>query len=454
MRFTPHDYQAQAIDYILDHREAALWLDLGLGKTVITLTAIKELLHERFEAARVLVIAPLRVARDTWPAELAKWDHLGDLTCSVMVGTAAQRRHALQAPADIHVINRENVPWLVDQFPGKKAWPFDTVVIDEISSFKSHTAKRFKALRAVRPQVDRIIGLTGTPAANGLLDLWAQFRLLDQGTRLGKHVTHYRDRFFTPSKYVYGRAVDYRPRDGAEEQIFELIGDMTMSMKTTDHLDLPELTMARTEVELDAKSRSGYDELKRDMIAELAGAEIDAVNAAALSGKLLQLASGAVYGEDRQTVAVHEAKLDALEDLLEAANGHPVLVAYWWKHDAARILKRFPRARALRESKDFEAWNRGRVPVGLIHPASAGHGLNLQDGGHILVWFSLTWSLELYQQTNARLYRQGQGDPVSIHHIVTAGSIDEDVMVALESKDVTQSALISAVKTELRKVTS
>lgn len=450
MKFTAHEYQQTAIDFILDHQEAMLILDMGLGKTVTTLTAINELIRERYEASRVLVIAPLRVARDTWPNEIRKWDHLAGLTYSTILGTVKQREAALAATADVYVVNRENVPWLVKQFPGKQ-WPFDMVVIDESSSFKSHQAARFKALKAVRPRVDRMVELTGTPASNGLLDLWAQFRLLDQGERLGKYVTHYRNRFFQPSKFVYGRAVDYRPRDGAEDQIYDQIRDITLSMRTSDHLVMPELTMVKHEVEIVGEPKTFYEALRRDMIAEFAGQEIDASNAAALSGKLLQLASGAVYDDDKNTIPVHGVKLDALEDLIEAANGHSVLVAFWWKHDLSRIQERFSQARVLSTAKDMADWNKGRIKIGLIHPASAGHGLNLQDGGHILVWFSLTWSLELYQQTNARLYRQGQSLPVTVHHLVAKGSIDERVLAALEGKDVSQSALVAAVKTEIRK---
>lgn len=448
MHYTPHDYQAHAIAFIVDHPIAAILLDMGLGKTVITLTAIDELMLDRFEISRTLVIAPLRVARDTWPAEAAKWDHLRHLTVSVMVGSPAERRAALTRPAHVYVINRENLVWLVDELDG--AWPFDMIVIDELSSFKSHQAKRFKALTKVRPLAKRAVGLTGTPASNGLMDLFAQFRVLDMGERLGRFITRYREAFFVPDKRSAYQVFSYKPRPGAEDEIYERIADITMSMKSADHLDLPGLVEVNHTVELEGRERRLYEQLKNEMVVELEGREIDAVSAGALSGKLLQLASGAIYDEAGDAVEVHGRKLDALEDLVEAANGQSVLVAYWFKHDRARIEARIPGAVDLKSSADFAAWNRGEIPVALIHPASAGHGLNLQAGGHHLVWFSLTWSLELYQQTNARLHRQGQTETVTVHHLVAAGTLDESVMSALAGKDVTQSALIDAVKATLQ----
>ena len=445
MEYNPHNYQRRATAFIEKHDESALFLEMGLGKTVITLTAIKSLFND-FAMDRVLIVAPLRVARDTWPAELRKWDHLAGLTYSVVVGTRSEREAALAADADIYIINRENLPWLVQNMRG---WPFDMVVLDELSSFKNHKAKRFRALKARRKNIRRIVGLTGTPAPNGLLDLWAQYRLLDQGKRLGRFITHYRDKFFVPDQRNQYQVFSWKPREGAEDEIYGLIGDMTMSMKTVDHLQLPPVTSTRVTVSMSGRERTVYEQLKHDMVVSLGGEVIDASNAATLSGKLLQLASGAIYTPDHDVVRVHDRKLDALEDLIEQANGQPLLVAYWYKHDAERIRERIPSAVDLKTSGDMSAWNEGRIPVALIHPASAGHGLNLQSGGHLLIWFSLTWSLELYEQTNARLYRQGQQMPVSIMHIVTAGTVDEAVLRALDGKHVTQDGLIEAVKTEL-----
>ncbi|WP_034652526.1 DEAD/DEAH box helicase [Corynebacterium vitaeruminis] len=448
MRYEPHDYQQLATAFIEDHPQAAILLGMGLGKTVITLTAIWNLLLDSFHARRVLIVAPLRVARDTWPAEATKWDHLDGLTVAVAVGSKAQRLAALDAGATVTIINRENIPWLVRHLGG--AWPFDMVVIDELSSFKNHRAQRFKALAAVRPQITRIVGLTGTPAANGLMDLWAQFRLLDEGQRLGRFITGYRNKWFTPDKRNGMQVFTYKPTPGAEDEIYEAISDITLSMRTTDHLQLPELTITTQVVDLEPREQRAYERLRDEMVLNLDGQVIDAANAAALSGKLLQLASGAIYDEHGETVVVHERKLDALEDLVEAANGQPLLVAYWFKHDLQRITARFPQARELKTSADITAWNQRQIPLALIHPASAGHGLNLQQGGNLLVWFSLTWSLELYQQTNARLYRQGQDQPVTITHLVAEGTLDEAVLQALESKDDIQSALIDAVTHQLQ----
>lgn len=443
MHYAPHNYQTQATAFIEDHAEAAILLGMGLGKTVITLTAIWNLLLDSFQARRVLIIAPLRVARDTWPTETLKWDHLDGLTTAVAVGSKNQRIQAITAEAMVTIINRENVPWLIKHLGG--SWPYDMVVIDELSSFKSHTVQRFKALASRRAAITRMIGLTGTPASNGLMDLWAQFRLLDGGQRLGRYISHYRNRYFIPHKRNGQQIFTYKPRDGAEEEIYTAIADIILSMKTTDYLSLPQLTVTNHQVTMDTKERKAYEQLRDDMVLELEDGTVDAANAAALSGKLLQLASGAVYTDLGDTTTVHSRKLDALEDLVEAANGNPVLVAYWFKHDATRIQERIPTARILTTSQDIADWNAGLIPVALIHPASAGHGLNLQAGGSILVWFSLTWSLELYQQTNARLYRQGQTHPVTIIHLVTTDTLDEKVLAALEAKDTTQAALIDAV---------
>lgn len=447
MRYKPHNYQRLATEFITSRDEAAIFLGMGLGKSVIALTAIWQLLLDYFLVTRVLVIAPLRVARDTWPQEAAKWDHLEGLSLAVAVGSKAERLDALAKGAMVTVINRENVPWLVAHYG--KAWPFDMIVIDELSSFKNHRAKRFTALVKMRPYVSRWVGLTGTPAANGLMDLWAQFRLLDGGQRLGRYITRFRDRWFVPDKRGGMQVFTYKPRAGAEDEIYEAISDMTLSMRTTDHLTLPELTLTTTRVKLADKERAVYERLEQDLVIELNGQVIDAANAAVLSGKLLQLASGAIYDENGDAIVVHGAKLDALEDLVEAANGQNLLVAYWYKHDLQRIIERFPEARPLKTSTDIEAWNNSEIQIGLIHPASAGHGLNLQVGGHLLIWFSLTWSLELYQQANARLYRQGQTQPVTITHLAAEGTLDEAVLKALDTKNVTQAALIEAVKTQL-----
>ena len=446
MRYEPHEYQRYATEFILDHPVAAVLLEMGLGKSVITLTALFELCLERFLIRKVLVIAPLRVARDTWPAEINKWDHLSSLTYSVAVGSEAERREAFSRKADIYIINRENIDWLVTK--SGIPFDFDMIVIDELSSFKSHQAKRFKSLLKVRPKVKRIIGLTGTPSPNSLLDLWAEFRILDLGQRLGRYITHYRNAFFKPDKRNGEIIYSYKALPGAEEQIYERISDITISIKSCDYLQLPECVMNEVPVYMDEKEMGIYDKLRDEMVALIKGKEIDAVNAAALSGKLLQMANGAVYDEEKNSLRIHDRKLEALEDLLEGICGRPALIAYWYQHDAQRIKERFP-VREIKTSKDIEDWNAGKIPAAIIHPASAGHGLNLQAGGSTLIWFGLTWSLELYQQTNARLHRQGQKDTVVIHHIIAKGTIDEDVMKALRNKGKTQDALINAVKANL-----
>lgn len=446
MRYTPHPYQAYATQFIEEHEQCAVLLDMGLGKTVITLTAINNLIYDEFCVCKVLVIAPLRVGRDTWPAEIRKWDHLKNLRYSVCIGTESERKAALMQNADVYIINRENVQWLIDE--SGVSFDFDMVVIDELSSFKSFKAKRFKALLKVRSSVERIVGLTGTPASNSLMDLWAEFRLLDLGKRLGRYITHYRDKFFVPDKRNQQMIFSYKPRLGAEEEIYRRISDITISMKSTDYLDMPECINNMVEVELSDDEREQYDTLKEDMILPLAEEEIDAVNAAALSNKLSQMANGAIYNENHEFIQIHDRKLDALEDLIEAANGKPVLVAYWFKHDLERIKNRF-KIREIKTSKDIADWNDGNIPVACIHPASAGHGLNLQAGGSTLIWFGLTWSLELYQQTNARLWRQGQKNTVVIHHIITKDTIDQQILQALLRKEKTQAALIDAVKANL-----
>lgn len=445
MKYKPHNYQQFATDFILNQSICCLMLDMGLGKTVITLTALWQLTLDSFDVSRVLVIAPKRVAEDTWPKELAKWEHLTGLTSSLVIGSAAERKAALQRKAFLYIINRENVAWLVKNH----YWDFDMVVIDELSSFKSNKAERFKAMKKVRPMVTRIVGLTGTPAPNTLLDLWPQMYLMDMGQRLGRFIGGFRDRFFLPDKRNREIIYSYKPREGAEDAIYALISDICISMKAADYLDMPERIDNRIEVSMSPKERKLYDTFQKDMVLSIGDEELDAVNAAALSNKLLQMANGAVYGEDKKVIPIHGRKLDALEDLVEAANGKPLLVAYWYKHDLQRIKARFKNARCIDTAKDIDDWNAGKIPLALIHPASAGHGLNLQDGGCTIVWFGLTWSLELYQQLNARLWRQGQKHTVVIHHIVTKGTHDEDVMRALENKDTRQSALIEAVRARI-----
>lgn len=444
MKYKPYDYQTFATNFVLEHPACGLILDMGLGKSVITLTALWSLLLDSFDVGKVLVVAPKRVAENTWPTELKKWEHLDGLTWSLVLGSEKDRRAALQRRAKIYIINRENVTWLVDNY----RWDFDTLVIDELSSFKSSKAQRFRALKRVRPRISRVIGLTGTPQPNGLLDLWPQMYLLDMGQRLGRFVGGYRERFFLPDKRNREVIYSYKPKEGAEEKIYELISDICISMKAADYLDMPELVASRVEVQMNAKEQKLYEGFERDMVLHLKDGDLDAVNAAALSGKLVQMANGAVYGENRKVHHIHDRKLDALEDIIEAANGKPLLVAYWYKHDLERIRQRFE-VRTIDTPKDIADWNEGKIPVALIHPASAGHGLNLQDGGSTIVWFGLTWSLELYQQLNARLWRQGQKHTVVIQHIVAAGTHDEDIMNALEKKDMSQTALIAAVRARI-----
>ncbi|MGF7049133.1 SNF2 family DNA or RNA helicase [Paenibacillus sp. DS2015] len=454
MKYKPHQYQDYATDRILNTNFIGLFLEMGLGKTVSTLTAIDRLLNDYFDAGRVLVIAPLRVAEDTWAREVEKWDHLQHLRISKVLGTAAIRRKALKAEADIYVINRENVEWLVGELG--TSWDFDTVVIDELSSFKNHQSKRFRALRRVRPMVKRLIGLTGTPAPNSLLDLWAPIYLLDQGDRLGKTITGYRDRYFTAGSKSGHVVYEWKQKKEAEDRIYEVISDIAVSMKAEDWLDMPDRIDRIVPVILDEKSRDQYIKLEKDLLLPFLDGDVVANTAAVLSNKLLQMANGAVYDEDRGVKHIHDAKLDALEDIVEAANGHPVLVFYSYKHDLERIQNRFKQAQTLRKgatgNQDIADWNEGNIPLLAVHPASAGHGLNLQDGGNLIVWFGLNWSLELYQQANARLHRQGQQRSVIVHHLITEGTMDEDVMTALEGKAVSQDALMAAVKARIDKI--
>lgn len=445
-----HDYQKYEVKFIEEHPTAALLLEMGLGKTITTLTAIDNLMYDMFEVRKVLIIAPLRVARDTWPAEIEKWEHLRHLTYSVAVGTPEERIDALERKADIYIINRENVDWLINHC----YFDFDMVVIDELSSFKSSQSKRFKALMKVRPRVKRIVGLTGTPASNGLMDLFAEFKLLDMGQRLGRFITDFRSRYFQPDKQNGYVVYSYKPLPDAEERIYEQISDITVSMKAIDHLKMPELVMSEYTVRMSKQEKEKYDEFKKELVMEIQDTEITAANAAALSNKLCQMANGAIYDEENNVIPIHDRKLDALEDIIESANGKPVLIAYWFKHDRSRIARRLQKlnivCQEIKTPQSIEAWNKGKIPVALIHPASAGHGLNLQAGGNFMVWYGLTWSLELYQQTNARLWRQGQtSETVVIQHIITKGTVDERILKALTEKDKTQTALMIAVKAEL-----
>ncbi len=449
MKYQPHEYQKYATEYIKSHPVAAVLLDMGLGKTSIALTAISDLLFEEFAVHKVLIVAPLRVAKSTWGDEIQKWGHLKRLTYSVAVGSKKERLEALRKKADIYIINRENVPWLVEE--SGIPFDFDMLVIDELSSFKSWQSKRFKALMKVRPLVKRVVGLTGTPSSNGLMDLFAEFKVLDMGKRLGRFIGQYRSAYFLPDKRNGMTIFSYKPQEDAEERIYRKISDITISMKAADHLKMPELVSTAVLVTLDEKARKLYAKLKKELVLQLAGGEVTASNAASLTGKLIQMANGAVYGDDERAIEIHQKKLDALEDIIEAANGQPVLVAYWYRHDFDRIRRRFPEAEPIASAESIAKWNRGKITVGLIHPAAAGHGLNLQTGGNHMVWFGLTWSLELYQQTNARLYRQGQqAGTVVVQHIVTKGTIDGEILKALKQKDMSQSALIEAVKAEVR----
>ncbi|MBQ3426620.1 MAG: DEAD/DEAH box helicase [Clostridia bacterium] len=442
-----HGYQKYGVEFILDHPVSALFLECGLGKTITTLTAIEELIYDRFEVGKVLIIAPLRVAMTTWTGEAEKWEHLKRLRLSRVIGSADDREQALKADADVYIINRENVEWLVNNYD----FNFDMVVIDELSSFKSHQSKRFKALRKVRPKVKRIVGLTGTPAPNGLMNLWAEINILDMGERLSRYISRYRYEYFKPDKRNGMVIYSYKPLPDSEERIYAKLSDICISMKAADHLKMPERVDNVVTVEMNEKEREMYKTLEREMLLPFADGDIDAVNAAALSNKLLQIANGAAYDENGNVRNIHRRKLDALEDLIEAANGKPVLIYYSYKHDRDRIMDRFT-AREIRTEKDISDWNAGNITIGLAHPASCGHGLNLQSGGSTIIWFGLTWSLELYQQANARLYRQGQKNTVIIHHIITKGTVDENVMRALRDKDIGQAALMDAVKARIEEV--
>ncbi|MCM1439305.1 MAG: DEAD/DEAH box helicase [Roseburia sp.] len=452
MIYGPHDYQTFATNFILENPIAAVLLDMGLGKTVITLTALNDLLFDSFEIHKILVIAPLRVTKTTWADEIKKWEHLKNLRFSVAVGTEKERREALLEKADIYIINRENISWLVEE--SGIPVDFDMLVIDELSSFKNHQTKRFKSLMKIRPRIKRVLGLTGTPSSNGLMDLFAEFKLLDMGERLGRFIGQYRTAYFHPDKRNGQIIFSYKPLPNAEKQIYEKISDITISMKSTDHLKMPELVSSEYAVQLSDKEREKYDAFKADLVLTLDDNEITASNAAVLSNKLSQMANGAIYDDNGEIIEIHERKLDALEDIIESMNGKPLLIAYWFKRDYERICNRLQKLHIPFSKLDtdisIKRWNNGEIPVALIHPASAGHGLNLQHGGSAIVWFGLTWSLELYQQTNARLWRQGQtAETVVIQHIVTENTIDRQILWALQGKSKTQSALIDAVKANL-----
>ena len=450
MQFSAHDYQRFAIDYILTHPVTAAILDMGLGKTVITLSAIDDLLYDFFLIRKVLVVAPLRVARNTWPEEIDKWDHLSFIRYSVVLGTPAERLAALRTDADVYIINRENLTWLIQQ--KKEYLDFDMAVLDELSSFKANS-QRTKAFLKLRPHLKRVVGLTGTPSSNGLMDLFYEFKCLDFGERLGRFIGVYRTTYFRPDRCNGNIVYSYKLLPGAEQAIYDRISDITVSMKAVDHLEMPELLTTEYPVELDQAEQKRYDAMKKDLILTVPGHEITAANAATLSNKLSQMADGSVYADDESVIRLHDKKLEALEDIIESANGKPLLVAYWYKSSLERIeemLERKKISHAVISSQDsIQRWNRGELAVGLIHPASAGHGLNLQAGGNHLVWSNLIWSLDLYQQTNARLFRQGQKEgTVVIQHIVVKGTIDEKIMKALEKKENTQDAMIEAVKAE------
>jgi len=453
MHYVPHDYQRYATGFIEEHPISAILLSMGLGKTIITLTAISDLMFDYFDVGKVLVIAPLRVCTNVWRQEAEKWAHLQGLRISVAVGSERERLAALRAKADVYILNRENIQWLIEE--SRLPFDYDMVVIDELSSFKNHQTKRFRSLMKVRPKVKRMVGLTGTPTSNGLMDLWAEYRLLDMGRRLGRFIGQYRNDYFVPDKRNGQVIFSYKPLPDAEKRIYDKIADITISMKATDHLNMPELISREYEVKLSEEELQRYNDLKSRLVLQIPDGEITAANAASLSGKLCQMANGAIYTDDGDAIAIHDRKLDALEDLIEAANGKSVLVAYWFRHDLARISERLNKLHIpfsqIDTPESIRRWNAGELPVALVHPASAGHGLNLQSGGSAIIWFGLTWSLELYQQTNARLWRQGQSaETVVVQHIIANGTIDERILSALSAKDRTQSALIAAVKAELK----
>ena len=445
MQYNPHSYQQRATDLVVSKKSVGLFLDMGLGKTVITLTAVNELIYDRFEVSRVLVIAPKRVAEDTWTREHKKWDHLRELRISKVLGTAAQRLRALEQDADVYVIGRDNVVWLVDHYSKKKHWPFDMIVIDELSSFKNPQAKRFRALRKILGVTQRVVGLTGTPSPNGLMDLWAQVYLLDRGERLGRTIGAYREKYFRAGARNGYVVYKWEPLKGAKEQIEEKISDICVSMSAADYLTLPERIDNVIPVKLTDAEMELYKRMEQDQLLQIEDSDVVALNAAAVMTKLLQIANGSVYSMDGTVVNIHDAKLEALQEIIDTTDS-PVLVFYSFKHDLDKILEAVSGARVLNGPEDIRDWNDGKVRVLLAHPASVGYGLILQEGGHTIVWYGLTWSLELYQQANARLYRQGQEKPVIIHHLIAEGTVDEQAMAALQAKDTSQAALLAALK--------
>ncbi|MBQ8793931.1 MAG: DEAD/DEAH box helicase [Clostridia bacterium] len=449
MKFEPYFYQKYAEQFILDNESAGLLLDMGMGKTVVSLTAVDKLLNDYFAVKKVLVIAPLKPAKETWLPEIEKWDHLKHLKASLVIGTPRERVAALQQEADIYIINRENVVWLVEYY--KNRWPFDMVVIDELSSFKSSKAQRFRALKKVRKHIRRIVGLTGTPSPNGLLDLWPEMYLLDEGKALGKTLTSYRDMYFLPDKRNQQVIFSWRPKTGAEEAIYKKLEGLCVSMKAADYLKLPERLFLRREVELSEEAKEMYKTLERDTLLPFADGDIDAPTAAVLTNKLFQSAGGASYEENGNVKILHDDKLDALDQLIEEANGQPVLVFYAFRHELERIKARHPEAVDIREDSAVSDWNKGKISVLLAHPASAGHGLNLQAGGHIAIWYGLPTSLELYQQANKRLHRPGQKETVLIHRLLVKGTYDCRVLdEILTPKEIRQNALLEALKARIR----
>lgn len=451
MEFKPHEYQQYCIDRILDTPNVSLMLDMGLGKTVITLTALYQLKYYCFDMRKALVIAPKKVAESTWSAEAAKWDHLKGLRLSIVLGDVTRRVKALKEDADVYIINRENTQWLAE-FYGRE-WPFDVVVLDEATSFKSHQAKRFKALKIMRPKIERMIELTGTPSPHGLTDLWAQMYLLDGGARLGRTISVYREMFFVPDKRNRTTIFSYAPKEGAEEAIRRLISDICVSMKAEDYLQLPDMIIDDIPVELDAQARRLYRTMERDMLLKVDEDTITALSAASLTGKLLQLCNGAVYDEAGEVCLIHDCKIEALMETVEQLNGQHAVIYYYYRHDKDRILRALSRAglrvRVYTGPQDADAWNSGAVDLLLAQPASCGYGLNLQGGGHHVIWFGLTWSLEEYQQANARLHRQGQAYPVIVHRLITRGGVDEDVVKSLEGKSASQDALLEGLKARI-----
>ncbi len=447
MKYVPHKYQQIALEKILNTPKVGLLLDMGLGKTVVTLTAIEDLIYNRFEISKVLVIAPLRVAEDTWSREADKWDHLKELRISKVLGTVSQRRRALMQEADIYIINRENVVWLTNELSSVgDSWDFDMVVIDELSSFKSSKAQRFKALKRYITRSNRVVGLTGTPAPNGLIDLWSQIYLLDGGERLGRTITGYRERYFLPDKRNQTTVFSYKPKKESEQAIYDKISDICVSMSAEDWLEMPERIDSVQHVKLSTAEFKMYEEFEKDQYMKFIQGEITATNAAALTNKLLQFANGAMYFDDGSYTITSDKKLDALAEIVDTSQGQPILCFYSYRHDCERILKKFKNAKKLCDANDIEKWNKGEIPLLLAHPAGAGHGLNLQTGGNIIVWFGLTWSLELYQQANARLYRQGQKNTVIIHHLITDGTVDARVLTSLQSKSDVQNELLDSLK--------